>query len=73
MLLSNFPYFSVSSPSFLAAMLMVLVNHYLAFAFFGQNFYPFSEVCRLLSLRCKFLLTNDIIKVLGVTLFFIRS
>jgi len=44
MLLSNFPYFSVGSPSFLAAMVMVLVNHYLAFSFFGQNFYPFSEV-----------------------------
>merc|ERR1719481_2114203 len=27
-LLSSFPFFSVSSPSFLAAMLMVLVNHY---------------------------------------------
>jgi Transmembrane adaptor Erv26 len=34
----------VSSPSFLAAMVMVLVNHYLAFSFFGENYYPFSEV-----------------------------
>ena len=43
-LLSSFPFFSVSSPSFLAAMVMVLVNHYLAFSFFGENYYPFSEV-----------------------------
>ena len=43
-LLSRFPFFSVSSPSFIAAMIMVLINHYLAFSFFGQNFYPFSEV-----------------------------
>ena len=49
-LLSNFPYFSVSSPSFLAACVMVLVNHYLAFQFFGQNFYPFSEVKSLLNI-----------------------
>jgi hypothetical protein len=43
-LLASFPFFSVSSPSFLAAMVMVLVNHYLAFSFFGENYYPFSEV-----------------------------
>lgn len=43
-LLSSFPFFSVGSPSFLAAMLMVLVNHYFAFSFFGENYYPFSEV-----------------------------
>jgi len=43
-LLARFPFFSVSSPTFLAAMLMVLINHYLAFSFFGSNFYPFSEV-----------------------------
>jgi len=43
-LLSNFPFFSVSSPAFLASMVMVLVNHYLAFSYFGENYYPFSEV-----------------------------
>jgi hypothetical protein len=48
-LLSSFPFFSVGSPSFLAAMLMVLVNHYLAFSFFGENYYPFSEVSYLQS------------------------
>ena len=24
---------------------LVIVNHYLAFSFFGENYYPFSEVC----------------------------
>jgi len=43
-LLARFPFFSVSSPAFLASMLMVLVNHYLAFSYFGSNYYPFSEV-----------------------------
>ncbi|XP_023346292.1 protein TEX261 [Eurytemora carolleeae] len=43
-LLSSFPFFSFSSPAFLVSMLMVLVNHYLAFSFFGENYFPFSEV-----------------------------
>lgn len=43
-LLSSFPYFAVTSPSFLFAVVMVLVNHYLAFQHFGENYYPFSEV-----------------------------
>jgi len=43
-LLSSFPFFSVSSPSFLLSVVMVVLNHYLAFSFFGENFYPFSEV-----------------------------
>jgi hypothetical protein len=43
-LLARFPFFSISSPNFVAAMVMVLINHYLAFSFFGTNFYPFAEV-----------------------------
>merc|ERR1712192_101221 len=43
-LLSSFPFFSVSSPSFVVAVIMVLVNHYFAFSYFGENYYPFSEV-----------------------------
>jgi len=43
-LLSSFPFFSVSSPSFIMAVIMVLVNHYFAFSYFGENYYPFSEV-----------------------------
>jgi len=43
-LLASFPFFSISSPTFVAAMVMVLINHYLAFSFFGANYYPFAEV-----------------------------
>ena len=62
-LLSSFPFFSVSSASFILSVIMVkiglllnikktisksylqvLVNHYLAFSHFGENYYPFSEV-----------------------------
>merc|ERR1719219_2804335 len=43
-LLSSFPFFSATSPSFLLSVVMVVLNHYLAFSFFGENFYPFSEV-----------------------------
>jgi len=43
-LLSSFPLFSVSSPAFVMAVFMVLINHYFAFSHFGENYYPFSEV-----------------------------
>merc|ERR1719204_1738752 len=43
-LLSSFPLFSVSSPSFILSVVMVLINHYFAFSHFGENYYPFSEV-----------------------------
>ena len=44
-LLSSFPFFSATSPSFILAVVMVIVNHYFAFSHFGENYYPFSEVC----------------------------
>ena len=43
-MLSSFPFFSVSSPPFILSVVMVFVNHYLAFSYFGENYYPFSEV-----------------------------
>ena len=43
-LLSSFPFFSATSPSFIVAVVMVFVNHYFAFSHFGENYYPFSEV-----------------------------
>jgi len=43
-LLSSFPFFSISSPSFILSVVMVVLNHYFAFSFFGENYYPFSEV-----------------------------
>ena len=43
-LLQSFPFFNISSPSFILAVLFVVINHYLAFNFFGEHYYPFSEV-----------------------------
>jgi len=43
-LLHNFPYFDVMSPTFIGACAMLLVNHYLAFQFFADKYYIFSEV-----------------------------
>jgi len=43
-LLSSFPFFSVTSASFVVSVVMVLANHYLAFKHFGETYYPFSEV-----------------------------
>jgi len=43
-LLHNFPYFDLMSPTFIGACVMLLVNHYLAFQFFADKYYIFSEV-----------------------------
>jgi len=43
-LLSSFPFFNATSPSFIVAVVMVIVNHYFAFSHFGENYYQFSEV-----------------------------
>jgi len=43
-LLPSFPYFALTSPQFILAAVMVVVNHYLAFQFFAENYHPFSEV-----------------------------
>jgi len=40
----SFPFFALTSPAFLTNLAMVIVNHWLAFQFFGDNYYPFSEV-----------------------------
>lgn len=44
LLLSSFPFFNLLSPAFILSVVMVIVNHYLAFQFFGDHYYPFSEV-----------------------------
>ncbi|XP_052072339.1 protein TEX261-like [Mytilus californianus] len=43
-LLQSFPYFILSSPSFIASVIMVIVNHYFAFSYFASVWYPFSDV-----------------------------
>lgn len=43
-ILKNFPYVKFLSTSFLGAVILLLVNHYLAFVYFQQQYHPFSEV-----------------------------
>ncbi|KAJ1525623.1 hypothetical protein ONE63_008842 [Megalurothrips usitatus] len=43
-ILNSFPVVVLSSPQFLLAIVMLVVNHYLAFSYFGNVYHPFSEV-----------------------------
>ncbi|BFY98258.1 hypothetical protein BsWGS_01298 [Bradybaena similaris] len=43
-ILQHFPYFYLSSPPFVGAVVLLLFNHYVAFAYFSTNWYPFAEV-----------------------------
>lgn len=43
-LLQSFPFIVLTSPNFLLACALVLLNHYLAFQFFAHEYYLFSEV-----------------------------
>ncbi|XP_060565478.1 protein TEX261-like [Ruditapes philippinarum] len=44
LLLREFPYFALSSPGFIGSVVSVVLNHYLAFSHFTQEWYPFHEV-----------------------------
>ncbi|XP_031629684.1 protein TEX261 [Contarinia nasturtii] len=44
MILTDFPYVKIMSIQFISAVIMLFVNHYLAFSYFTQNYYNFSEV-----------------------------
>lgn len=43
-ILTDFPYVKLVSIQFIGAVVMLFVNHYLAFSFFTHNYYNFSEV-----------------------------
>ncbi|XP_059932634.1 protein TEX261 [Gadus macrocephalus] len=43
-LLQTFPYILLSSPNFILSCVLVVVNHYMAFQYFAEEYYPFSEV-----------------------------
>lgn len=43
-LLQTFPFIMLTSPNFILSCGLVVVNHYLAFQFFAEEYYPFSEV-----------------------------
>lgn len=48
-ILADFPYVKLSSVQFIGAVVMLFVNHYLAFSYFTQNYFNFSEVS---SIQC---------------------
>ena len=39
---------------------MVIVNHYFAFSHFGENYYPFSEVCTVLQVSLSKILNLQV-------------
>ncbi|XP_046656957.1 protein TEX261-like [Daphnia pulicaria] len=43
-ILKTFPYFILTSPSFILSLASLGLNHYWAFAFFGTKYFPFLEV-----------------------------
>jgi len=43
-LLPSFPDINLLSPSFVLSLLFIFVNHYFAFGYFSEEYYPFSEV-----------------------------
>ncbi|XP_064630474.1 protein TEX261-like isoform X2 [Lineus longissimus] len=44
LLLQTFPYILLTSPSFIVSVVLLVVQHYLAFSYFSTVWYPFSEV-----------------------------
>ncbi|XP_060526232.1 protein TEX261 [Cylas formicarius] len=43
-ILSSFPVVAVASPALILSVILVFVNHYLAFSYFASTYHPFSEV-----------------------------
>lgn len=43
-ILADFPVIAFLSPTFLSAMLLLIVHHYFAFSFFNHHYYPFPEI-----------------------------
>lgn len=44
LVMKTFPFIQLSSPVFIASLVLLLVNHYLAFSYFASVWHPFSEV-----------------------------
>lgn len=43
-IIQNFPYVSLTSPAFIAAVVLIVVNHYYAMSYFQSNYHSFAEV-----------------------------
>ncbi|XP_028600311.1 protein TEX261 isoform X1 [Podarcis muralis] len=53
-LLQTFPFIMLTSPNFILSCVLVVLNHYLAFQYFAEEYYPFSELGRMCCLpRCN--------------------
>ncbi|XP_053109809.1 protein TEX261 isoform X3 [Hemicordylus capensis] len=53
-LLQTFPFIMLTSPNFILSCVLVVLNHYLAFQYFAEEYYPFSEPGRTCCLpRCS--------------------
>ncbi|XP_061439628.1 protein TEX261 isoform X1 [Rhineura floridana] len=53
-LLQTFPFIMLTSPNFILSCVLVVLNHYLAFQYFAEEYYPFSELGRMCCLpRCS--------------------
>jgi len=46
-ILKTFPFVMIASPAFVVGIIMLIINHYLAFQYFAAVYYSFSEVCSL--------------------------
>nr|XP_054766259.1 protein TEX261-like [Lytechinus pictus] len=44
LMLKNFPFIELTSPTFIISCVLVVVNHYFAFSYFSDVWHPFSEV-----------------------------
>lgn len=44
LIMTNFPYVKFTSLGFFGGLLLLIINHFLAFQFFAQNYYTFTEV-----------------------------
>ncbi|XP_076436262.1 protein TEX261-like [Babylonia areolata] len=42
--LQTFPFFDLTSPAFIASVVLLIFDHYLAFSHFSEVWYPFAEV-----------------------------
>lgn len=43
-ILDSFPYFNLTGFAFISGVILLLINHYLAFSYFASVFHPFSQV-----------------------------
>ena len=43
-ILDSFPYFDLTGFAFISGVILLLINHYLAFSYFASVFHPFSQV-----------------------------